>query len=51
MRYYVTTEPTHGNVLVSDPSVAAGTTLTPTFGQQNATSWYDAAAVLMTATG
>jgi hypothetical protein len=49
--YYITTEPTHGNVLVTDPTVAAAATLTPTFGQVTGTSWYDAAAVLMTARG
>jgi hypothetical protein len=51
VRYDVTTDPTHGNVLVSDPSVEAGTTLAPTFGQAAGTSWYDAAAVIMSATG
>ena len=51
VRYYVTNEPTHGNVLVTDPSVAAGASLTPIFGQVTGTSWYDAAAVLMTASG
>lgn len=48
--YDVTTEPTHGNVLAWDPSVATGTTVAPTFGQATATSWYDAAAVVLVAT-
>lgn len=48
--YDVTTEPTHGNVLAWDPSVAAGTAVTPTFGQVTASSWYDAVAVVMVAT-
>ncbi|MGH9091211.1 MAG: hypothetical protein ACRDZR_07535 [Acidimicrobiales bacterium] len=48
--YDVTTEPTHGNVLAWDPSVAAGTAVTPAFGQVTATSWYDAVAVVMVAT-
>ena len=51
VNYYITTEPTHGNVLVTDPNVAAAATVTPTFGQVTGTSWYDAAAVLMTASG
>ncbi len=47
--YYVTTAKTHQNVLVS--ALAADTTAAPTFVQAAATSWYDAAAVVMQATG
>lgn len=48
--YYVTTDPTHGNVLVSDPSLAPSTAYAPTFGQVSPTSWYDAVAVVVAAT-
>jgi hypothetical protein len=47
--YHVTTDPTHENVLVSDPSLADSTAYTPTFSQAKATSWYDAASVIVEA--
>jgi len=47
--YYVTRQPTHENVLVSDPSLAPSTTYTPNFTQAAATSWYDAAAIVIQA--
>ena len=48
--YYVTTDPTHENVLISGPALAGSTAYTPTFTQAKATSWYDAAAVVVQAT-
>jgi len=47
--YYVTTDVTHWNVLVSGASLATGTTYTPTFTQAAPTSWYDAVAVIVQA--
>jgi hypothetical protein len=47
--YYVTTDPTHGNVLVSGGSLAADTAYAPTFTQASATAWYDAVAVIVQA--
>jgi hypothetical protein len=47
--YFVTTVPTHGNVLAWDGSLAGSTAYTPTFDQATATTWYDAVAVVVEA--
>jgi hypothetical protein len=47
--YYVTTQPTHENALVSDPALAGSKAYTPAFTQAKATSWYDAASVIVEA--
>ena len=48
--YFVTTDPTHWNVLVSGASLAASTTYTPDFRQATANGWYDAVGVIVEAT-
>jgi hypothetical protein len=48
--YFVTTDPTHWNVLVSGPSLAASTVYAPDFRQATANGWYDAVAVIVEAT-
>jgi hypothetical protein len=48
--YFITTVPTHGNVLLWNGSLAASTAYSPTFIQVTGTSWYDATAVIVDAT-
>lgn len=47
--YDITTQPTYGNILVWDGSLAPSTAYAPTFSQATANSWYDAAAVIVVA--
>ena len=48
--YDITSQPTYGNLLVWDGSLAASTAYAPTFSQATPDSWYDAAAVVVVAT-
>ncbi len=48
--YFVTTDPTHWNVLVSGASLSASTVYTPDFRQATANGWYDAVGVIVEAT-
>jgi hypothetical protein len=48
--YFVTTDPTHWNVLISGASLAASTVYAPDFRQATANGWYDAVAVIVEAT-